>query len=234
MIPRWIPGALLCLQCTVSFPLSSDNLTSLSTVEFPIPDTYQLVNDNLALLTISESIAITKKLQSLEQYNGTQLVFLSVPSIGELSTIDYAHKVANKWDIGNNGQGNGALFLVVQDGRFQILTAAGIGGALPDVKVARILRDIILPGFAREQYSGAIEAAMDVMIKAARGEDTEPTFFDYAHADGKYLSPLLNFHGRLKIFFTREQLLIGVLILFGITYAIILLWIQRRKKRKLT
>ncbi len=94
-----------------AFALSSDNPVVLSNIEFPIPDQYLLVNDYITILTIAKSVEINKKLQALEKHNGTQIIYMSVPSLGQLTIRDYAMKVANKWDIGNNGQENGVLFL---------------------------------------------------------------------------------------------------------------------------
>ncbi|MBI3283637.1 MAG: TPM domain-containing protein [Burkholderiales bacterium] len=231
MIGRLFWGLAFWLICTGASALSSDNEVVLSKIAFPIPDKYQLVNDYLGVLTLSKSLEITKKLQSLEHQNGTQIVFLSVPSTGQLEARDYAIQVWNKWDIGNNGQGNGVLFLVRQDGQFWISTGAGIAGALPDVKIARIVRRTILPLFEKEKHAEAIEAAIDEMIKAARGEDSTPTFFYYLDATGAYFSPMLSFYERLTMSLTREQVLIGILILFGIAYAAGLFWHRRKLKK---
>jgi uncharacterized protein len=186
---------------------------------FPIPDRYSLVNDNLGILLISKSIEITNKLQALERRNGTQIVFLSVPSIGGEGPYSYAVRVAEKWDIGNNGQGNGVLFLVTQREGTYILVGPGIGGAIPDVKVARIFREIIEPHWRREEYSEGIEQAIDALILAARGEDTAPTFYDYLH-------PIVP---------TRpERWLIAVLVTYGVGHATFLCWRWRKKRRTLT
>jgi len=182
---------------------------------FPIPDHYLLINDFLGVFQVSQSIQITKKLQDLEKINGTQIVFLSVPSIGNEGIDAYAIKVAEKWDIGNNGQGNGVLFLVSENDGMYILTGPGIAGALPDVKIARIFREIIEPYWGRGEYSKGAEAAIDALIKGAKGEDNSPTFYDYAH-------PITS----LK----TEHLLIGLLMVFALVYAGALIWLRRKKR----
>ncbi len=196
---------------------------------FAAPDRYQLVNDYVGVLTVEQSVALTAKLQSLERDNGTQVVFLSVPSIGDDSLYDYAVRVAERWDIGNNGQGNGVLFLVTQAQGVQILTGDGIGGALPDAKVGRIIRNSLAPAFERGEFAEGVLATVDELVKAARGEDTAPTSLDYSHLDGGYFSPALGLLDRLVATGAWRRWLAGVLTILLITYAAALGWRRFRR-----
>ncbi|MDR1935158.1 MAG: TPM domain-containing protein [Candidatus Accumulibacter sp.] len=182
---------------------------------FPIPDRYTLVNDYTGVLLFSTAVRITEKLQTLERQNGTQIVILIVPSVGDGGVMEYAENVLDKWDIGNNGQGNGVLFLVSNEG-WAIRTGPGIAGALPDAKVARIFREIVEPYWKREEYSEGIEAGVDAMIEAVKGEDTAPTFYDYRHP---YVPTRI------------ENVLIAVLAAFGVIYAGVLLRRRVRQNR---
>jgi len=218
-------SALLASLCFVTSSLAADavpeNKQQLTTQQedtaFPIPDRYSLVNDYFGVLMISKAVEITKKLQALERRNGTQIVFLSVPSVGAEGIRAYAIRVAIKWDIGNNGQGNGVLFLVSQKDGGYILTGPGIQGAIPDVLVGRIFRETIGPLWQREQYSEGIEAAIDRMIKAALGEETDATFYDYANA----IVPV-----------RTETRIIALLVLLGAAYASVLLWVRYKKRKR--
>ncbi len=210
--------ALLTGACLVIASADAANDERQTGAAFPIPDHYKHINDYYGTLRISRAVELTNKLQALERLNGTQIVFLSVPSVGEEGVHAYAVKVAEKWDIGNNGQGNGVLFLASGHGAV-ILTGPGIAGALPDVKISRIFREIIEPHWKRDEFSEGAEAAIDEMIKAAKGEDTAPTFYDYAH-------PIVP---------TKpEHILIGVLILFGIGYVVLVLRGRKKQRKKTT
>lgn len=187
-------------------------------VAFPIPDRYKLINDYGNVLLIATSVKIDNKLRALEKRNGTQIVFLSVPHVGEEGVYAYAGKVFKKWDIGNNGQGNGVLFLVSSEGSY-ILTGPGIAGAIPDVKVGRIFRGIISPLWQREKYSEGVEAGIDALIQAAKGEDTAPTAYDYAH-------PIVPT--------TSKHFLIAALALSVAGYAAVLGWRYRGRQKQMT
>lgn len=182
---------------------------------FPIPDKYDLVNDYHGALPFAKAYEIRDKLRALERRNGTQIVLLIVPSTGEESAESYSLRVFEKWDIGNNGQGNGVLFLIDAKGAFYIRTGPGIAGALPDAKVRRIWAEHFNPYFRRKEFVEGIEATVDALIQAARGEDTGRTFYDYSHIPYQIRS---------------EHIGIALLSLFGIGYAGMLFW-KRRKKR---
>jgi uncharacterized membrane protein YgcG len=210
--------AFLAGACFAIVSASAVNDERRTNTAYPIPDHYKLVNDYDGALRISTAIEITKKLQALESLNGTQIVFLSVPFVGAEGVNAYAIKVFEKWDLGNNRQGNGVLFLASREGT-AIVTGPGIAGALPDVKLGRIVREVIEPHWKREEYSEGIRVAIDEMIKAAKHEDTAPTFYDYAH-------PIVP---------TKpEHILIGVLIFFGIGYVSTVLHSRKKQKRKKT
>jgi len=184
---------------------------------FPIPDQYTLVNDYLGVLRISTTFDIITKLQALERRNGTQIVFLSVPSTGNMPPRAYGGAVFEKWDIGNNRQGNGVLFLVTPE-RVEILTGPGIAGALPDITVNHIIRDIITPAWQREEYSEGTASAIDAMIAAASGEDTAPTHYDYLHPPPPD---------------QRKQLVIAAIAVFGTIFVAALFWYRHRKRKQM-
>lgn len=185
-------------------------------VPFPIPDHYRFINDYDGAIRISTAVEITKRLEELERSNGTRIVFLSVPHVGDEGVDVYSGRVFQKWNIGNNGQDNGVLFLASEDG-VVIRTGAGIAGAIPDVKIGRIFREIIEPRWKRGEQSEAIEAGIDEMIKAAKGEDTLPTFFDYS---------------RPYVPTRPEHILIGLLVLVGVGYVAMMIRSHIKRKKK--
>jgi uncharacterized membrane protein YgcG len=186
---------------------------------FPIPDRcYTLVNDYFDVLPSSTAARITEKLQALERRNGTQIVILTVPFVGG-NVQEYAGKVFHKWDLGNNGQGNGVLFLFSEDG-WRIETGPGIAGALPDSKIARLFWEAIEPHWNRGEFSEGIEAGIDEMIRVAKEEDTAPTSYDYQNPCHYSPAP------------TRiENVLITALAAFGVVFAGVLLYRRVRRNR---
>ena len=218
MIIRQLLGLLAGVCCATAFANISDDKQRMD-IAFPIPNRYELVNDYMGYFFLSKSIEITKKLQALEKRNGTQIVFLSVPSVGNESVDAYGMKVFEKWDLGNNGEANGVLILAVGGKPLSIFRGSGIQGALPDVKMGRIAREVMEPHFQREEFSEGMEAAIDVMIKSTQEEDTSPTFYDY-------MNPIVPVRW--------ENILICVLVLFGLGYAVVLFWYRHNKRKRIS
>lgn len=215
-----LPACMTALWLWSTVAHADDYLQRINT-PFPIPDRYQLVNDYENVLRISHRVALEKRLQALERRNGTQIVFLSVPNTGKEGAWPYAQAVFKKWNIGNNHQGNGILFLVGNDD-IAVLTGPGIAGAVPDVVLARIRRNLLLPASQRNELSDGIEQALDVLIGASRGEDTLATAYDYDHPDTALFGDPAS---------AANRRLIVLLSAAAAVYALALLWRRLRARR---
>jgi uncharacterized protein len=200
---------------------------------FVVPPAYQLVNDHAQVLTVERRVEMTARLEAAERANGTQIVFLSVPSIGDESLAVYAHKVMDRWDLGNNGEANGVLFLVTASQGVFIATGRGISGALPDAKVVRILRETLAPHFERGEFEQGMMATVDELIAATRPEDTTPTSLPYG-PDGMYLAPELGLMDRLLLTGAWKPLLaraLAVALVLYLAAVALLRWRRRRAAR---
>lgn len=205
---------LLLALLSTNLAQAEEAKTEASKAPFPIPDTYSLVNDYHGVLSLTQVHALTEKLARLEKKNGTQIVLMIVPTVGEMPINEYAWKVMEKWDPGNHGDGNGLLFLIsAESGHFWFATGPGIAGALPDVKLRHIWRDHMDPHFRQQAWFEGIDATIDALIAAASGETTQ----------GGISHPLA------KII-TRDQIIAAVLALTGIAYAAFLLFKRYRKR----
>jgi uncharacterized membrane protein YgcG len=147
-------------------------------------------------------------------------VFLSVRNTGDQSTWEYSADVWQKWNIGNNGEHNGILLIIGQDGP-AIRTGGQISGAVPDVMVARIHRDILVPSYRNNRLDEGVEQALDALVKASEAETTQSTAYDYRFN----MELLADAMARL------EDRWIAVLSSFASVYAGTLLW-RRLRRRK--
>lgn len=201
--------AVLALCLAAQAALAADGRKGAAT---PIPERYDLVNDLAGLLPIAKRYEIREKLRALERSNGTQIVLLVVPSTGREGSEAYSLRVIEQWNPGNNGEGNGVLFLVSGDDKPWIRTGPGVAGAIPDARVAQIFR-ATEPLIKQEKYPEAIEAVIDELIRAAKPEETSPTRYAY-------------FVRSIR----AEYLWAGLLGFIAIVYVGVLVW--RRKRRE--
>ena len=138
----------------------------------PKPDVYFL--DTTGRVTGADWRPINEKLAQFERDTSNQIVvvmYAALPPGADLA--QYCTQVYNAWGIGQksaNG-GNGAvLFVFVDDHKMFIATGRGLEGALPDITCQQILDNQVRPLFREGDFAAGINAGVDAMIAATRGE----------------------------------------------------------------
>ncbi|MCC7070359.1 MAG: TPM domain-containing protein [Deltaproteobacteria bacterium] len=118
---------------------------------------------------------LEQTLADYERTTGHQLAVLVVPSLEGESLEGYSMKVAERWRLGDRRRDDGLLVLVaIEDRAARIEVGYGLEGAIPDVIAGRVLREDMTPRFAAGDYAGGIEAGLDALMRAAKGEALGP------------------------------------------------------------
>lgn len=129
------------------------------------------VTDQTRTLSPSEIGALDRKLANFEGETTNQIAVLLIPSLEGDSLEDYSIRLAEKWKIGQKGMNNGAILLIVQnDHKIRIEVGYGLEGALPDALTGTIIRNEIAPRFRAGQFYQGIEAGIDAIMAATKGE----------------------------------------------------------------
>lgn len=113
--------------------------------------------------------------QSLEQFEkdtSSQIVVAVFPKMQSDSSVeDYVNRVFRAWKIGQKQKNNGVLLAVfVQDRKMRIEVGYGLEGAIPDVIGKRIIDQEIAPRFKNGDFDGGLDAGVNALMQAARGE----------------------------------------------------------------
>ncbi|MEJ7643123.1 MAG: TPM domain-containing protein [Chryseolinea sp.] len=137
-----------------------------------IPELWGLhVHDDAHALTTSTVEALEARLVQYEDSTSNQIAILLIPSLEGEILEDYALRVAEKWQLGQKDNDNGALLLIaVNDRKMRIEVGQGLEGVLTDAMCSRIMRNELSPAFRKDDYDGGISAAIDAMIGAIGGE----------------------------------------------------------------
>jgi len=111
------------------------------------------------------------KLRAFDEQTSSQIVVAVFPELPSPSLEDFTIRTAQSWRVGRKKLDNGVvLFVFVKDRKTRIEVGYGLEGALPDATAKQIISDVLLPHFRQGDYAGGLEAAIDAMMAATRGE----------------------------------------------------------------
>lgn len=137
----------------------------------PKPDPPRLVNDFAGVMVQSEVDALEHKLVAYSDSTSNQVLVVTVNTVGDYDISDVALKYLRDWGVGVKGRDNGLVILVAKDDhKVWIATGYGLEGAIPDVIAHRIIEAAMLPNFKEGHYYAGLDAAADLIFKAAAGE----------------------------------------------------------------
>src|SRR4051812_6854948 len=163
------------------------------------------VNDYASVLSEPARRALEEKLADFEAAESTQIVVLTVPTLGGDPIEDFSIRVAEAWRIGWKGKDNGAILIIARDERkVRIEAGRGLEGILTDLVSGRIIRNDIRPHFQQGDFDGGVAAGVAAIMKVVKGEyrgDRSPV----RHQPGKSAPPILT----LLLFFLVACVFLG-------------------------
>ena len=129
-------------------------------------------NDYAHAVPKEKALALNEKLAQFERATSNQIVVAVFPKMESDSDVfDYTYRVKEQWGVGQKGTNNGAvLFVFVQDREMFIQVGYGLEGVLPDITARDITEHVIKPHFKTGDYAGGLEAGINAIIQATRGE----------------------------------------------------------------
>ena len=144
------------------------------------------VNDHAGMLSAATRQQLEDTLSRLEQTDSTQIVVLTIPSLGVEVLEEFSLKVAEKWQIGQKGFDNGAILLIAKnDRKLRIEVGYGLEGSLTDLMAGRIIRNVIVPQFKAGNFDQGVIDGVQAMIGVVRGEYKAPEKSPFARDSKK-------------------------------------------------
>lgn len=144
--------------------------------EEPLPasPTPHYIRDDVGWLSPVGFRALDAKLMAFERETSSQFVVAIFPKVPEGAELfDFSQRLYDSWKPGGAGKDNGAIFLIFpEDRKLRIHTGYGMEGVLPDARCQQIISDVVVPLMRQGSYEAAVNAGVDAMIAAAKGEYT--------------------------------------------------------------
>ena len=130
------------------------------------------VTDRAGVLAAGQPEALSEKIDQFERETSNQILVWIDRKLPEGFTLeDFTVRAGQKWGAGQKQEDNGAiLFVFVDERKVRIEVGYGLEGALPDVTAKRIIDEEILPRFRSGDYPGGVEAGVNAMMAAIKGE----------------------------------------------------------------
>lgn len=154
----------------VAAALIAAGVSALAEEALPPPPAHYF-NDYAGVVPADAAERMEAKLRAFDEQTSNQIVVAVFPELPSASLEDFTVRTAQSWRVGRKKLSNGVvLFVFIKDRKMRIEVGYGLEGALPDATASRIVRDVMAPRFRQGDYAGGIDAALDAIIAATRGE----------------------------------------------------------------
>jgi len=182
----------------------------------PKPEKY--VTDRAGVLSESRARALNEKLADFERATSNQIVVFVDRKVPDGTTLEeLANRAFREWKLGQKGNSNGVLFLVfVDDRRLRLEVGYGLEGAIPDLRAHQITDEVVKPSFRKGDYAQGIEAGVDAILAAARGEPyrgSGKTVAERVPSSSRWLAALPNDPGTLLVVLFFAMLVPAILLM---------------------
>ena len=146
-------------------------LISVGYAQPKLPLLKNYTNDFTGTLNQQELGTLDNELKTFDDTTSNQLVVLMIPTLDGYPLEEFTNETAAQNKIGTKKNDNGILLTIVKnDRKVRIEVGYGLEGALPDALASSIVRNVIIPHFKQDDYFGGINAGIEAIILATKGE----------------------------------------------------------------
>lgn len=155
----------------------------------PKPEPAKYVNDFAKFMSQEEINTLESKLKQYADASTTQIVVVTVETLGGYTVKEYANDLAQNWGIGQKGADNGLLILASkQERKVRIEVGYGLEAKITDAFSKKIINEIIIPSFKNGSFYQGFEEGIEKITKALEGEVFEDNT-DKNNTNTTYIAP---------------------------------------------
>jgi uncharacterized protein len=156
-----------------------------------VPTLRAHVTDLADVLPPADEARLEAALVGFERETSHQIAVLVLPSLGGEPIEPFTLRVAEQAQLGQRGLDNGILLVLsVEDRRARIEVGYGLEGVVPDAVAKRVLEDAIFPRLRAGDFAGGVEAGVQALQAAARGEVVPEAARPRARGGGSAVDPV--------------------------------------------
>jgi len=144
--------------------------------QFDIPDAIGFVNDFANVIDDDLEAALNENLLSIQKNLGPEIVVVTLESLQGRTVEEFGLELGRKWGVGSEEKDDGLIILVAPNEReVRIEVGYGLEGIMTDAQASWIVRNVLVPAFRQDDYSGGIVAAIDQIYNSLQGELVIPS-----------------------------------------------------------
>lgn len=160
---RFVIAALLFAG--VELGQSANAQTASDLPARPVPFTF--VTDQGNLLSAGDAKKLEGGLRSYAEKTGTQVVVVTVPTLGSRSVADYGRELGTAWGVGQRDKNNGLVVLVAaKEHKVTIQPGAGLASTITPAVVSRVIGEMT-PAFKQNNYFGGLRSGLNTLMVTA-------------------------------------------------------------------
>lgn len=131
------------------------------------------ITDRAGLIDNEGRAAIMQTIRAAERETGTEMMVVTLPSIGQQSPKQFATALFNQWGIGHPETNNGVLVLVVRDQkRVEVEVGEGVERQFSKSWTEGMIEDKVLPAFQAGKFSRGLERCVDACAARLSADTT--------------------------------------------------------------
>ena len=132
-----------------------------------IPEHTGLVVDETGLLDDETQTVLIRRLGAIQNAGRAQVAVLVARETHGQALADYSLQVAQAWKLGHAGRDDGMLIVLVPSiAAARIEVGYGLEGAVPDVRAAQWVDEILLPAMKEKQVAQGLHRLLDQLESA--------------------------------------------------------------------
>lgn len=182
---------VIVLLLAISLQNAFSQLAEEQIKELPNPKTTRKswIHQDLNVLKHREQ-EIDSIITDLEKNTSAEIAVVVLGSIGDNDHADFANRLFNYWGIGKKDKNNGILILHILDQRkIRIETGYGMEGILPDAICKRIIEQVTIPYFKRNNFPDGHYWMVRAIATIVSGNQIHDlATFPTSELDGNYVS----------------------------------------------
>ncbi|MGI4863736.1 MAG: TPM domain-containing protein [Janthinobacterium lividum] len=134
----------------------------------PRPKPFTFVNDQANMLNANDAKKLENGLRKYADTYGTQVVLVTVPSLGGTSAADYARQLGTSWGVGQRDKNNGIVVLLSgKERQMSIEAGSGLRSVITPELTRRVITQQMTPAFKQGNYFAGLSKGLGTIMLAA-------------------------------------------------------------------